>query len=177
MKSFLNKKIFIVLPLQLFLLCKLSAQRQSIDLGSTENANVGIVVGYTGLKQNMIEFGIGFQPWEVQGFFVSYPFAGFLATYEFSPTQRLYGTNINAWYLGGPFSFGLNLNRYSDYKKQTFGIKPMLGISFLRIGVMYGYNFFLNPNSIDGLAHNSITVKYYLPVWKKKEKNGIPSEH
>lgn len=134
----------------------------------TERPSVGIVAGVSGFHNSFLEIGVGYQPWEVKGLYVYYPFAGFLATYEFDPTRKLYGTNLNAWYLAGLFSCGLNVNRYSDFKHETYGLKPMIGISCLRIGIMYGYNFFLNKNGILDLAHNSFTLKYYLPLWKKK---------
>ncbi len=132
------------------------------------NANIGIVAGYSGTKQNMLEVGIGFQPWQVEGLFVNYPFAGFLALYEFDPNSKIYGTSFNAWYLSGLFACGLNANRYSDYKTDTYGIKPMIGISSFRIGLMYGYNIYLNDNSIQNLQKESITIRYYYPFWKRK---------
>lgn len=140
----------------------------------TEKASFGIVAGYSGSKNNFIEFGVGYQPWEVEGNFVYYPFAGFLALYEFDPTRKLYGTSLNAWYLSGPLSFGLNVNHYSDYSNNTYGIKPMVGISIFRIGIMYGYNFFLNTNSIRDFDHQTFTIKYYYPLWKKKS-NEFPN--
>ncbi|MCC6371520.1 MAG: hypothetical protein IT236_10995, partial [Bacteroidia bacterium] len=124
--------------------------------------------GYSGIKPNLIELGVGYQPWEVEGHFVRYPFAGFLALYEFDPTKKLYGTSINAWYLSGPLSGGLGVNRYSDYTHSTYGIKPMIGISIARFGIMYGYNIFLSGNDISYLNHHSFTVKYYYPLWRKK---------
>lgn len=169
----------------------LLAQRDSIVLNSkkstpfmktqddqyskTEKANFGVVAGYSGFKNSFIEIGIGYQPWEVKGNFVFYPFAGFLALYEFDPTRKLYGTSLNAWYLAGLFSGGLNVNRYSDYSNDTYGIKPMVGISVFRIGIMYGYNLFLNTNSISNLDHHCFTIKYYYPIWKKKESNDLPN--
>lgn len=135
----------------------------------TEKAHVGIVAGYSGFKQNTVELGIGFQPWEVQSFFVGYPFAGFLLLHEFDPNQKFYGNSVNFWYLSGFFACGLGANRYSDYQNQTLGIKPMVGFSCLRVGVMYAYNIYLNKNKIPELYPHSLTVKYYLPVWRKKE--------
>jgi hypothetical protein len=98
---------------------------------------------------------------------VRYPFAGFLLLYEISPERKLYGTSFNLWYLSGLFSCGLNVNRYSDYEDETYGIKPMVGISAYRIGLMYGYNFYLT-DPVPGLSHNSLTIKYYLPLVRKK---------
>jgi hypothetical protein len=135
---------------------------------TTERPSVGIVGGLSGFKSNFIEIGVGYQPWEVKGNYVYFPFAGFIAMYEVEPMRKVYGTSLNAWYLAGFFSCGLSANRYSDHTNDTYGIKPMVGISFLRIGVMYGYNFFLNKNSITDLRHNTFTIKYYLPLWKKK---------
>lgn len=158
-----------------FLLKNVSAQflvrtqRSGNEYGASEKENFGLVAGYTSSQQNnMLEIGVGYQPWEVEGFFVWYPYAGFLALYEFNPNGKLYGTSLNAWYLSGPLSCGLNINRYSDYKNETYGIKPMIGISSFRIGIMYGYNFFINSNSIENLQNESITIKYYLPLWKRK---------
>jgi hypothetical protein len=133
-----------------------------------QKPSIGVVAGYTGFNNTFLEIGAGYQPWETASDFIKYSFAGFLALYEFDPSRKLYGISINAWYLGGPFSCGLGINRYAERTSDTYGIKPMIGISFLRIGVMYGYNFFLTPNSISNLYHNSITFKYYFPVWKKK---------
>jgi hypothetical protein len=146
----------------------LSQHRNDYNDVTTEQPGVGIVGGLSGFKNNFIEIGIGYQPWEVKGHYVFYPFAGFLAMYEFDPTRKLYGTSLNAWYLAGFFSCGLGVNRYSDYKHETYGVKPMIGISCFRVGIMYGYNFFLNKNSITNLAHNTFTIKYNLPIWKKK---------
>jgi hypothetical protein len=142
---------------------------ENINTTTTEKPNFGVVVGYSGFKNNFIELGIGYQPWEVQGNYVYYPFAGFLALYELEPTRKLYGTSLNAWYLAGFFSCGLNINRYSDYKNDTYGLKPMIGMSFARIGIMYGYNIFLNANEISNLNTHSITIKYYYPLWKKSK--------
>jgi hypothetical protein len=134
------------------------------------NANIGLAFGYSGFNRHMLEVGIAFQPWDVEGAYVSYPFAGFLALYEFQLGGKLYGTSFNAWYLSGPFSCGLGVNRYSDYETQTFGIKPMIGISIMRVGIMYGYNFFLNKNAIPDFYHPSFTIKYVLPLWQRKDE-------
>ncbi len=134
----------------------------------TEEPSLGLVAGYTGSGYNILEVGIGYQPWQVEGLFVEYPFAGFLALYEFDPSRKFYGTSLNAWYLSGLIAFGLNVNRYSDYKNETYGIKPMIGISSYRVGLMWGYNFFLNGNDIENLSNQSITIKYYHPLWKRK---------
>jgi hypothetical protein len=134
------------------------------------NANIGIVAGYSGFGPHMLEAGIGFQPWDVRAEYVGYPFDGFLALYEFSPTRNLYGTSLNFWYLSGPVSCGLGVNRYSDYTNETYGIKPMIGVSIFRIGIMYGFNFFLNKNEITNFSHSSLTIKYYLPIWERKDQ-------
>jgi hypothetical protein len=143
------------------------AQRYFGGYGN-ETASVGLVAGYSGFRNNFIELGIGFQPWDVEGEWVGYPFAGFLLLHEIEATRKLYGNSCNFWYLSGPFACGLGVNRYSDHKSQTFGIKPMIGVSIYRIGIMFGYNFFLNKNEIPNLGHASMTVKYYLPVWNAK---------
>jgi hypothetical protein len=160
------KAIFVSSCIWIFQITKSIAQPYLDNY--TVNANIGLVAGYSGTKQNMLEVGIGFQPWQVEGVFVKYPFAGFLALYEFDPNSRIYGTSFNAWYLSGLFACGLNANRYSDYKTDTYGIKPMIGISSFRIGLMYGYNIYLNDNSIQNLQKESITIRYYYPFWKKK---------
>ena len=152
----------------IFLGLRLIAFSQDDNYTTTERPGVGVVAGLSGFNQNMIEVGIGYQPWEVEGFYVSYPFAGFLALAEFSPDQKLYGVSLNAWYLAGFFSCGLGFNRYAWESEETYGVKPMIGISVRRIGIMYAYNFFVTDNSITALRHNSFTVKYYLPLWKKK---------
>lgn len=170
----------LLLVLGFFIQINTSAQKNELGLsktngeyGVTEQANFGFVAGYSGTKTNLIEMGVGYQPWEVEGNFVYYPFAGFLALYEFDPNRKLYGTSLNAWYLSGPLSGGLSINRYSDYTNATYGIKPMIGISILRIGIMYGYNIFLNGNKIANLNQHSFTIKYYYPIWHKKEKHDV----
>lgn len=159
-----------VISVFIFNLFSFETKAQSNEYGIRLNANVGVAVGYSYMARNMLEVGVGFQPWDVEGTFVSYPFAGFLAMYEFDPAGGFYGTSFNAWYLGGPFSCGLGFNRYSDYENTTFGIKPMIGISIARFGIMYGYNFFLNKNRIPDFYHPSFTIKYYLPLWKRKDE-------
>ena len=138
------------------------------ELDKLEKPNIGIVGGFSGFRNNFIELGIGFQPWEVVGHSIYYPFAGFLILGEWDLVRKLYGNSINAWYLGGPFSCGLSINRYSDFVHETYGVKPMIGISWRRIGIMYGYNIFITPNSIPDLGHHSLTIKYYYPLWKKE---------
>lgn len=144
------------------------AQHRYSELDTRVKPNVGVVGGFSGFRNNFIEVGIGYQPWEVVGHSIYYPFAGFLFLMEWDPSRKLYGNSVNAWYLGGPFSCGLSINRYSDNVHETYGIKPMIGISKFRIGLMYGYNFFVSPNSIDNLAHHSLTIKYYFPLWKQQ---------
>ena len=160
-------KIFLI---AFFIFCFFSNVFSQVnnEYGTTEPPNIGVVVGYSGLKPNMIELGVGYQPWEVEGGFVWYPFAGFLALAEFSPDTKLFGTSLNAWYLSGPFACGLGINRYVISDDETYGIKPMIGISFRRIGIMYGYNFYSKNNTITDLHHDSFTIKYYLPLWRKK---------
>ncbi|MFI5203217.1 MAG: hypothetical protein ACHQF2_01885 [Flavobacteriales bacterium] len=153
----------------LLFLSFISESKPQGEYGTRLNANIGLAVGYSGFNRNMLEVGVGFQPWDVEGTFVAFPFAGFLAMYEFEPHGRLYGTSFNAWYLSGPFSCGLNVNRYSDYENHTFGIKPMVGISIARLGIMFGYNFFLNENRILDFYHPSFIVRFYVPVWKRKD--------
>ncbi len=141
------------------------------DLGICyEQPSVGVVVGYSGFANPRLEIGVGYQPWPVEGHFVNYPFAGFLALYEKDLNNKNYGVSVNAWYLAGFFSCGLGINRYTDKVSETYGIKPMIGMSFRRIGFMYGYNIFLNPNEIQNYRHSGITIKYYYPLWKKKKK-------
>ena len=92
----------------LLIFSKVNAQ----EYGKNVPPSFGVVAGYSGFQNNFIELGVGYQPWEVEGTFVYYPFAGFMALVEVDPYRRLYGNNLNAWYLSGPISLGLNANRY-----------------------------------------------------------------
>src|ERR1051326_8839321 len=144
------------------------SQRRTTDFGMIEPPGLGVVAGFSGFHPDMLDVGIGYQPWEVEGAFVQYPFAGFLALAEYSPGSKLFGTSLNAWYLSGLFACGLGVNRYIEDGNETYGMKPMIGISMYRIGIMYGYNFYSKNNLIPDLHHDSFTIKYYLPLWRKK---------
>lgn len=134
------------------------------------NANIGLAVGYSGVNPNVFQIGLGFQPWDIKAEYVGFPLFGFTALYEFSPESELQGASFNTLYLSGPFACGLGFNGYMYNRNTTYGIKPMIGISIFRIGIMYGFNFFLNKNEIMGLDHSSINVNYYLPILKRKDQ-------
>ena len=133
------------------------------------NANIGLATGYSGISLNVFQFGLGFQPWDIKAEFVGFPLFGFTALYEFSPERNLQGASFNTLYLSGPFACGLGFNRYTANNNITYGIKPMIGISIFRIGIMFGYNFFLTKNEIDDFYHPSFNINYYFPLWKRKD--------
>ncbi|HLP11060.1 MAG TPA: hypothetical protein VK177_03950 [Flavobacteriales bacterium] len=134
------------------------------------NANIAIAANYSGFYNNTFSFGIGFQPWDVRGDYVSYPLFGFTATYDYVINRSLYGLSFNGYYLSGPIAFGLGANRFTELENITYGIKPMIGISIARIHIMFGYNFFLNKNQIDRYYHPSFNIGYYLPVFQRKDE-------
>jgi hypothetical protein len=128
------------------------------------NANIGLAIGYSGVNPNVFQIGLGFQP------YVGYPLFGFTALYEFSPESELQGASFNMLYLSGPIALGIGANKYMYTGNATFGIKPMIGVSILRIGIFYGFNIFLNKNEISDLGHSSVNVNYYLPLLKRKDQ-------
>lgn len=141
---------------------RLSAQSEYLPM------HVGIAASYSGFKNNMLGIGISFQPWDVRGDYVEYPFAGFTIMHEIEPTRKLYCNSFNFYYLSGPFSCGLGVNRTSDFVNETWGIKPMIGISIARISILYGYTIFLMPNEIPEFYHPSFNLGYTLPLLKAK---------
>ncbi|HYG50514.1 MAG TPA: hypothetical protein VD905_06405 [Flavobacteriales bacterium] len=162
MKNLLSTILFFVLITGLYQ----QAKAQDAYL----NANIAVAVDYSGLANHTIGFGIGFQPWDVRGDYVSFPLFGFTAMYNYIPDRKLYGTTFNTYYLSGPFACGLGINRYQEDDNSTYGIKPMIGISIARIHIMFGYNFFLNNNKIPDFYHPTFNIGYYLPVFKRKDE-------
>ena len=133
------------------------------------NANIALAAGYSGFYNNTFQIGIGFQPWDVKGDYVAFPLFGFTALYEHVIDRKLTGFSFNSLYLSGPFACGLGVNRFSESGATTYGMKPMIGVSIVRIGIMFGYNIFLNANEIPRFYHPSFNINYYFPLWKRKD--------
>jgi hypothetical protein len=161
------KKCFLFVFSLIFLM---AAQFPGLGQKFIEDAqkpSIGIVAGYSGFRNDFLQFGIGWQPWELDliNDLPLFPFFGFMGLYEVDPWRKIQGVSLNASYYSGLFACGLDVNRYTNQTHVTFGLRPLIGMSMLRMGILYGYNIFLNENSIEGLNRNSLTFRYYLPLW------------
>jgi hypothetical protein len=136
-------------------------------IDDAQKPSIGIVAGYSGFRNDFLQMGVGWQPWELEllNDLPLFPFFGFMGLYEVDLWRKIKGFSLNASYYSGLFACGLDLYRYSDNTHFTYGFRPLIGMSMLRMGILYGYNVFLNENSIEGLNRNTLTFRYYLPLW------------
>lgn len=130
--------------------------------------SVGLCLGYNLYHSKTLEFGVGFQPGHVMSIGSKDPFAGVSLAYECPVIKDKPSAVSFNFYLTGGIALGLNINLFYNDSNMTCGLKPMIGIAYRRIALMWGYNFFLTENEISGLKHNEWTLRVYIPILTKK---------
>jgi hypothetical protein len=104
---------------------------------------------YQALHYNFLSVGLGYQPEKGLLNFprknLKFSFIGYTANFTKTLNNSDWGASVQAiGYSGatsGPLGGGLEVNYKSVKNTNHYGIKPLLGLSFPIVSIMFGYNF------------------------------------
>ncbi len=65
--------------------------------------------------------------------------------------------------------FGYSLIAYTDYSKMCWALRPIGGVEFKRISLMYGYNWFFDGRAFSEIAPHNISLAYRLCLKRFKD--------
>ena len=131
----------------------------------------GLVFGYQGFKQNIIELGIvrGFQGNILvsgvnERLFskIQRPYSALFCSYSFDPALDIKGLSFGfTGSAGGIIGLDINYHRYSS---DFWGLRFSGGLSILGVETLFRYNIKLAGEKIPGVAGPSFSIRYYLPI-------------
>jgi hypothetical protein len=120
--------------------------------------------------------GIGFQPkktlLQATRKHSKYSFIGWTANYSKAIKNSDWGASVQTIiYTGsasGPFGIGLEGNYKSVNNTDHYCFKPLIGLSFPIISIMYAYNFDFYKIKTDRINQHEIILGIRLPVLRQK---------
>jgi hypothetical protein len=131
---------------------------------------------YQFINYDFITIGLGFQP---QKFFLTttrkHPklsFSGYTLNFNKSIKNADWGVSGQLIHYSasssGPIGFGLELNYKNIQNQDHFGFKPLIGLSFSIVSIMYAYNFDLYNIKSDRLRQNELILGFRIPILRRK---------
>ncbi len=121
-------------------------------------------VEYQVLKNDFLQFGIGFHPKKHLVNFSrrngKYTFIGYTLNYSTQLNNSDWGLALQSVAYSatyeGPIGVGLELNMKNRSATNHFGFKPLIGLSFPMWSVMYGHHFDLNRNKMERINQHEL---------------------
>lgn len=141
---------------------------------SQDEGKIEIHADYQTLKYDYLQIGFGFAPKKhlisINRDNKSFSFIGYRLSYSDNVNNSDWGVALQSLVLGGDFrnfpGFGIEVNYKSVSQNSHIGIKPLIGLSFPYINIMYGYNFDLNKTKSERVSQHELIIGLSLNVFK-----------
>lgn len=145
---------------------------------NTKRSSLFLHAEYQLLKYDYLTVGLGYQPRKTklvaERSHPKYSFVGWTLNYSKKLGNSDWGVSVqNIMYTAstsGPFGMGVEGNFKSVNNKNHFGIKPLIGLSFPVISVMYAYNFDFYEVKSERISQHELIVGIRVPVLQRKRK-------
>ncbi len=132
---------------------------------------------YQFLKYNYLTIGLGFQPkkslLQATRKHPKYSFIGWTANYSKKLENSDWGASIQTIMYtastSGPFGIGLEGNYKSVNNTNHFAFKPLIGLSFPIVSIMYGYNFDFYKTKSERINQHELILGFRFPLISKKK--------
>jgi hypothetical protein len=123
--------------------------------------SVGVIAGLHGIENYYLEAGFA-----MTGFVRN---TGTLRGLSLSTSLRLsdstvVGAELTGWYTYAFFRYGINASYYTNFHRETLRIRPELGIGYLSVHFLFGYNFPVTGKEMSGVNDFDFGVRFYIPV-------------
>lgn len=132
--------------------------------------HLGLILGYHLHNNQYLEIGLGIK----SNKFHHHPFS---LIYGISNEFRLHrdviwGLKAGIWAGGGVagLNMGLNMINYTDFRQNSFRIRPEIGFGFDFFRVVYGYNLPIGKSGLEGINTHNFALNLILNV---KRLNGL----
>ena len=164
-------KFLIILTLAILNTTLLFGQRPK------NHRSVFIQTEYQFLQYNYLTVGLGYQPKKnlltVARKNSKYSFTGWTVNYSKKLENSDWGASIqNVLYSGtvnGPIGIGIEINYKSINQSDHFGVKPLIGLSFPFVSIMYAYNFDFYKTVSERINQNEIILGLRLAIFRQKK--------
>jgi hypothetical protein len=141
------------------------------------NRSVFIQTEYQFLNYNYLTVGLGYQPRKtlltVTRKNSKYSFIGWTVNYSKKLENSDWGASIqNVLYSGtenGPLGIGIEINYKSINQTDHFGAKPLIGLSFPLVSIMYAYNFDFYKTESERINQHEIILGLRLAIFRQRK--------
>ncbi len=132
---------------------------------------------YQFLKYDYLTFGLGFQPkrtlLQAERRHSKYSFVGWTINYSKKLENADWGASIQTILYtstaDGPFGIGLEGNYKSVNNTDHFCFKPLIGLSFPFVSIMYAYNFDFYKIKADRINQHELILGLRLAILRQKK--------
>jgi len=131
--------------------------------------SLGIITGWHQGIYGFGEIGIGYASsvWGNHG----NSFGAISLSLELEPWKKVYGYNISLWksitltpYI--PFCLGINSVYYQKVYAHDWTLRPMIGLGFANIHLVYSYDIRLGNRDIMERNTHMFSLRYFIPTIK-----------